>query len=209
MFRVQLREVSGDDEAAATAAGIECVRELSAFMIPTLLSERSCTPLMQSSSISDDDCDDADITGNNCDCTEDDIQDEEDCKLEETTCFGDTLGKFLSEFIENILASARDVSDVLGCDRREDEAVKKWKDAKRDLEEAYAEIDRSGNEKFETTTFFEKSKMYKENATKMEQLSSATKRSSKKKQKSDLIRVQERSLRKMLLTVSLSEVEDV
>lgn len=93
---------------------------------------------------------------------------------------------FVSDYLMPIFGSAKDVANVLMFSNRkndiddqgliqigdkfysQNEALKMWRKAKANLEDTYAMVDKSGNEKFESTTFFEKSIMFKEKTTKME-----------------------------------------
>lgn len=193
--------------------------------------ERAFTPSTQSSSDSDDSesanhgvaniSDSESVQSNNHDTKE--------------ATSGVTFGSFLSDLIGDMFGlgsgSAEEVADLLTLDdnvRRNNiddrgpikigeklyshnEALQMWRKAKRNLEATYAEVDASGNDKFHTTSFFEKSSMYKENTTRVKdkrrsQNEKPTDRSSTK-QGGSLSVAQERSLKKLMMKVSL-QVED-
>jgi len=154
--------------------------------------------------------------------------------LEETTCRGGIFESFfISEFFGDIFGSATEVFNRRNNDiddhgliklgdkyYTQNEALKMWKKAKATLAETYAEVDESGNDKFDATTFFEKSTMYKEKTAKMEEKMAylgkkktrnegPTKRPSKK-QGGGMNVAQERKLNKIMLsTFSLQEDEAV
>ena len=176
-----------------------------------LTPERSFTPSTQNSSGSDD-CEEA------------------EGYPERKTTLENTFGSFVSDLVGDLFGSAKEVAKVLTPDsnvRRNsiddrgpikigeklyshNEALKMWKKAKRNLEETYAEVDASGNDKFHSTTFFEKSTMYKENASRMKDKrrsrnEASTKRSTKK-QGGSFTEAQERSLKKLMMKISLQEV---
>ena len=201
-----------------------------------LTPERSYTPSTQSSS-------DADYceTANHDDESSSDSETiqlsnhnsaKEEVYPERKTSSGGTFRSYISDFMDDIFGSAKEVTNVLTHDsnvRRNNiddrgpikigeklyshnEALKMWKKVKRNLEDTYAEVDDSGNDKFDTTTFFEKSNMYKENATRVKDKrrsrNEATKRSSKK-QGSSLSVAQEKRLKKLMMKISLQEDEAV
>ena len=143
-----------------------------------------------------------------------------------------TFGSFISHLMGDIIGSAKEVTSDLTLDKNvrrnniddrgpikigdklysHNEALKMWKKAKRNLEETYAEVDASGNDKFDTTSFFEKSSMYKENATRVRDKRKSrskkpTNRSSTK-QGGSLSAAQERSLKKLMMKVSLQEEDE-
>lgn len=222
-----------DLSAAGSASKPQNMKSLESIQTPnrekrTLVSERSCTPSTQSSS---DSCD-SDIANyidsetiqladqNSSDSNrviydDEDDRDTEVCNNERTRS-GRGFRSFLSDLMGAFLSSAEDVSDVLTPDNKDraidteeniysrNEALELWKHAKRDLEETYAEVDESGNDKFDTTTFFEKSVMFKEKTAKMEKKRGCTKRLSKK-QGDSLNRAQEQKLKKLMMTLSLHE----
>jgi hypothetical protein len=125
----------------------------------------------------------------------DDDSEEEDVEgfdetEEETSNSGALLVNSLADFIGGVSGLATDVVSIFAGDVRRNgngiddygpikigekvyspnEALQMWKKAKAnmDLEDTYGEVDYSGNDKFETTTFFERSVMYSEKTTKME-----------------------------------------
>ncbi len=145
---------------------------------------------------------------------------------------GVTFRSFLSDLIGDIFGSgsgsgsAEEVADLLTLDNNvrrnniddgpikigeklysHNEALKMWRNAKRNLEAKYAEVDASGNDKFDTTTFFEKSSMYKENETRVKDKRRSRYDRSSKKLGGSQNEAQERSLRKLMTKISL-RVED-
>jgi len=155
--------------------------------------------------------------------------------LERTTSSGGLFGSFsISDFFGDIFGSATAVSKRRNNDVDDrgliklgeklythNEALKMWKRAKATLAETYDEVDKSGNEKLDATTFFEKSIMYKEKTAKMEEKLAClgqkntrnkerTKQPSKKQGGDGMNAAQEKRLKKiMITTLSLQEDEAV
>eukprot|EP00984_Skeletonema_dohrnii_P038721 scaffold42283_cov205-Skeletonema_dohrnii-CCMP3373.AAC.1 len=202
-----------------------------------LTPERSYTPSTQSSSDADY-CD----TANHDDESSSDSETiqlsnygsaKEEVHPERKTSSGGTFGSYLSDFMGDMFGSAKEVANVMTHDsnvRRNNiddrgpikigeklyshnEALKMWKKVKRNLEDTYAKVDDSGNDKFDTTTFFEKSNMYKENATRLKDKrrsrNEAPSKRSSKKQGSSLSLAQEKRLKKLMMKISLQEDESV
>ena len=136
----------------------------------------------------EDDVQSADVDD---DSEEEDVEDDE--TEEETSNSGALLVNSLADFIGGVSGLATDVVSIFAGDVRRNgngiddygpikigekvyspnEALQMWKKAKAnmDLEDTYGEVDYSGNDKFETTTFFERSVavvMYSEKTAKME-----------------------------------------
>ena len=132
--------------------------------------------------------DDVQLADVDDDSEEEDVEDDE--TEEETSNSGALLVNSLADFIGGVSGLATDVVSIFAGDVRRDgngiddygpikigekvyspnEALQMWKKAKAnmDLEDTYGEVDYSGNDKFETTTFFERSVMYSEKTAKME-----------------------------------------
>jgi len=134
----------------------------------------------------EDDVQSADVDD---DSEEEDVEGFDEAE-EETSNSGALLVNSLADFIGGVSGLATDVVSIFAGDVRRNgngiddygpikigekvyspnEALQMWKKAKAnmDLEDTYGEVDYSGNDKFETTTFFERSVMYSENTAKME-----------------------------------------
>ena len=135
----------------------------------------------------DDEVDDVHPADVDDDSEEEDIEGFDETE-EETSNSGALLVSSLADFIGGVSGLATDVVSIFAGDVRrngiddygpikigdklysQNEALQMWKKAKAnmDLEGTYGEVDYSGNDKFETTTFFERSVMYSEKTAKME-----------------------------------------